>query len=61
MRYDARDGYVWDWVNLEEHRWYDEEKKEWIQEHLYAKTIYLGRFDSIDNYVEVLEPEGFEA
>lgn len=53
MRYDARDGYVWDWVNLEEHRWYDEEKKEWIQEHLYAKTIYLGKFDRIENYIEV--------
>lgn len=56
-RYDADEGMVFDWKNLEEHKYYDEEKQEWIQEHLYVKTLFIGQYDSIDNYVEVPEPE----
>lgn len=53
MKYEAREGYVFDWKNLEEHTYEDPETHEIIQEHLYAKIIYLGIHDSIDNYVEV--------
>ena len=56
MKYEASEGKVFDWKNLEEHKTYNEETHEWIQEHLYAKILYLGKFDSIDNYVEVDEP-----
>lgn len=57
IRYDADDGMVFDW---KEERWIDVfvddkfEKK--IQEHLYAKTLFIGPTDSIDNYIEVEAP-----
>ena len=54
VRYDADEGKVFDWVNLEEHR-YEDEDGNIIQEHLYAKTLFIGAHDSIDNYVEVDE------
>lgn len=54
VRYDADDGFVFDWANLEEHQHYDENDN-LIQEHLYAKTLFIGGNDSIDNYVEVEE------
>ena len=52
VRYDADEGKVFDWKNLEEHMIEDEEGK-LVQEHLYAKTLWIGHTDSIDNYVEV--------
>ena len=51
-RYDADNGKCFDWANLELHQ-YENENGEMIQEHLYAKTIFVGGNDSIDNYVEV--------
>ena len=51
-RYDADEGKVFDWKNLEEHVIEGEEGKP-VQEHLYAKTLWIGHTDSIDNYVEV--------
>ena len=54
VRYDADEGFVFDWANLSEHICIDEEGNE-IQEHLYAKTLFIGANDSIDNYVEVEE------
>lgn len=57
MKYTAKEGFVFDWADLEAHKWYDEENKEWVQEHLYVTTIYLGIYDSIDNYVEVPKVE----
>ena len=57
VRYDADEGKVFDW---KEERWreiFDDNLhvigKE--QEHLYAKTIFIGPNDSIDNYIEVEE------
>lgn len=50
VRYDADEGKVFDWVNP--HTFEDEEGNEVI-EHLYAKTIFIGGLDSIDNYVEI--------
>lgn len=56
VRYDADDGMVFDW---KEPRYKEEldEKENPIQvrEHLYAKTLFIGPTDSIDNYVEVEE------
>ena len=52
VRYDADEGFVFDWANLEEHQ-YEDENGKIVQEHLYAKTVFIGSHDSIDNYVEV--------
>ena len=61
VRYDADEGKVFDWV---EARYSDvpndlehpEKGSHKEQEHLYAKTLFVGGNDSIDNYVEVDEP-----
>ena len=55
IRYDADDGYVFDWA---EPRYMDELDENGnvigqIQEHLYAKTLFIGGNDSISNYIEV--------
>lgn len=52
VRYDADEGFVFDW---KEPRYVENEAGEQIQEHLYAKTLFLGINDSIENYVEVEE------
>lgn len=52
IRYDADEGYVFDW---KEPRFIEDENGEQIQEHLYAKTLFIGGNDNIDNYVEVEE------
>ncbi len=53
IRYDADEGKVFDWV---EPRYTENENGEQIQEHLYAKTLFIGGNDSIENYVEVAAP-----
>ena len=53
IRYDADNGKVFDW---KESRYYTDEQGEQQQEHLYAKTMFIGANDSIDNYIEVDEP-----
>ncbi len=52
-RYDADDGYVFDWA---EPRYLDDDDGNKVQEHLYAKTLFIGTTDSIDNYIEVQAP-----
>jgi hypothetical protein len=52
VRYDADEGFVFDW---KEPRYIEDENGEQIQEHLYAKTLFIGPTDSIDNYIEVEE------
>lgn len=54
VRYDADEGMVFDW---KEPRFVQDENGEEIQEHLYAKTLFIGSNDSIDNYIEVNTPE----
>ena len=54
-RYDADEGKVFDWADLEAHVIEDEEGNK-IQEHLYVKTLFIGAHDSIENYVEVDAP-----
>lgn len=51
IRYDADEGKVFDWAEPR----YIEEDGEQVQEHLYAKTLFIGGNDSIDNYIEVDE------
>lgn len=56
IRYDADEGYVFDWKEPRYYERLDENDKiEKVQEHLYAKTLFIGGNDSIDNYVEVEE------
>lgn len=52
IRYDADEGKVFDWV---EARYIEDENGEQVQEHLYAKTLFIGGNDSIDNYIEVAQ------
>lgn len=52
-RYDADEGYVFDW---KEPRYIEDENGEQIQEHLYAKTLFIGSNDTIENYTEVKAP-----
>lgn len=55
QRYDADEGKVFDWVNLEAHQYEDEDGNK-IQEHLYVKTLFIGINDNIENYVEIEKP-----
>lgn len=55
QRYDADEGKVFDWVDLEAHQYEDEEGNK-IQEHLYVKTLFIGINDNIENYVEIEKP-----
>ena len=55
QRYDADEGKVFDWVDLEAHQYKDEEDNK-IQEHLYVKTLFIGINDNIENYVEIEKP-----
>lgn len=50
IRYDADEGFVFDWKDP---RFIENEEGEQIQEHLYAKTLFIGANDNIENYVEV--------
>lgn len=54
IRYDADDGFVFDW--LEPHYEEDENGNQ-VQQHLYAKTLFIGYNDTIDNYIEVIKPQ----
>lgn len=56
VRYDADEGKVFDWA---EPRFYEELDEQGniiqVQEHLYAKTLFIGGNDKIENYIEVAE------
>ena len=52
VRYDADIGCVFDW---KEPRYSEDEEGNQVQEHLYAKTLFIGETDNIDNYIEVGE------
>lgn len=52
IRYDADEGKVFDWAQP---RYIEDENGKQIQEHLYAKTLFIGGNDSIDNYIEVAQ------
>ena len=50
VRFDADEGSVFDW---KEPRYIEDEEGNQVQEHLYAKTLFIGGNDSITNYVEI--------
>lgn len=50
VKYEADEGMVFDW---KEPRYMEDENGNQIQEHLYAKVLFIGGNDTIDNYVEV--------
>ena len=52
VRYDADEGMVFDWA---EPRYMEQEDGSKVQEHLYAKTLFIGPSDDINNYIEVEE------
>ena len=58
IKYDADDNKVFDW---KEPRVYQDENGEIIEEHLYVKTLFIGPLDSIDNYIEINQPESEQA
>ena len=45
---------VFDWL---EPRFHEDENGNEIQDHLYAKTLFIGANDDIENYIEVIAPE----
>ena len=56
VRYSADDGKVFDWQEPRSRDELDEKENPiQVQEHLYAKTLFIGGNDSIDNYIEVEE------
>ena len=50
VKYEADEGYVFDW---KEPRYMEDKDDNQIQEHLYAKVLFIGGNDTINNYVEV--------
>lgn len=52
VKYEADEGYVFDW---KEPHFIEDENGKKIQEHLYAKTLFIGGNDNIENYIEVEE------
>jgi hypothetical protein len=57
VRYDADEGKVFDWAEPRFIEVFADGKSEEIQEHLYAKTLFIGGNDTISNYIEVDEPK----
>lgn len=56
VRYDADEGKVFDWAEPRFNTVLDDDGNELeVQEHLYAKTLFIGGNDTIDNYIEVEE------
>ena len=53
VRYDADEGKVFDWY---ESRFAVDKDGNEYQEHLYAKTLFIGANDDIRNYIEVEAP-----
>lgn len=51
-RYDADIGCVFDW---KEPRYHEDENGNRIRDHLYAKTLFIGGNDTINNYLEIEE------
>ena len=50
VKYEADEGYVFDW---KEPRYMEDKDGNQIQKHLYAKVLFIGGNDTINNYVEV--------
>ena len=58
IRYDADEGKVFDWAEPRFTEVLDENNQPTqVQEHLYARTLFIGPTDNIENYIEVDEPK----
>lgn len=56
--YTAGDGYVYDWAEPHIATIIKEDgEKEFREEHLYVKYLFLGPFDDIKNYKLVKDPK----
>ena len=55
IRYDADEGKVFDWAEPRFVTVIEDGKEVEVQEHLYAKTLFIGANDKIENYIEVEE------
>jgi hypothetical protein len=53
VRYDADEGKVFDW---KEPRFNTDKEGNKTPQHLYAKTLFIGGLDNIENYIEVDKP-----
>lgn len=53
-KYEADEGKVFDW---KEPHFETNENGEEVQIHLYAKKLFMGASDSIENYIEVEMPK----
>lgn len=56
VRYDADENMVFDWKEPRYHEEEVEGEMVQVQDHLYAKTLFIGANDTIDNYIEVDAP-----
>lgn len=56
IKIDADEGKVFDWADPTQHQKEDPDTHEMVLDHLYVKTLFLGSYDDIENYVEVDEP-----
>lgn len=56
-RYDADEGKVFDWAEPRYDEVYDDNGNviDKVQQHLNAKTLFIGANDKIENYIEVAE------
>lgn len=56
IRYDADEGKVFDWKEPRYEEVIQEDGTSVQQQvHLYAKTLFIGANDSIENYMEILD------
>lgn len=56
IRYDADEGKVFDWAEPRYEEVIQEDGTSVQQQvHLYAKTLFIGENDSIENYIEILD------
>ena len=53
IRIEPEEGKVFDWA---EPRYIKDEEGELVQEHLYAKLIFLSTGDTEDNYIQIVKP-----
>lgn len=55
-RYDADEGMVFDWKEPRFNTVMENNEEKQIEAHLYARTLFIGVGDSIENYIEVKAP-----
>ena len=60
-RYDADEGMVFDYKEPRFDTVMENDEEKQIEVHLYAKTLFIGVGDSIENYIEVKAPVVEEA